>query len=1220
MYFIKTFILSIILLGLGFSLPAQNQVQRTPKVKHIGPEEYGYESQNYGALQTSNGFMYFSNLSGVLEYDNAHWHLSRINGIPRMDIDCYGNIYVGGFNEIGYLQDTGQYKVYQSLLNLDHDEIGQIANVVALCGEVFFATDTALFRAKNKRLSIFTTHSQGLRIFKAGGMMYVNLIDKGFYKYNDGYLRAEEDMSIIKNSPLTSVTAYRDKLIITTKNGIGMHALGKRGLVRYKTLIDPELKRSQITCIENYEDSYLLIGTVLNGLFVIDHQGRLVYHINKSHGLSDNRVTDIFVDRDKQLWVSTFNGISYVEISAPFTYYSGCESINASILAVQKYQGKIYYGTNQGLFYLDSITSTGNYPAEATISRKMGVHARIKALQVIEDQFFVCSENGLFLIKDNSIELLLDGAFETVFPSRFYHDLYYFGTKTGLLIAEKSGESFDFLGYVNSLSAGIRTIAEDDKGAIWLGTDNAGIFRLDFESPGSLYPISMHIKKGFGLPLNYDWIDVYNTRSGIMFSTYNGVYRTNEDFTFYPDTKLGFDFKNENRWLFPVVQDSKGNLWFSSGYKDKYIKETGVAIYKKDNNDYVFWMKPFRYIYDQTIESICVEPDNNAWFGSINGLIYFDTNKARANREILPCVLRMVAVESDTLVYSRTNIDRSSKQVAPVFDYSQNNFRFEYAAPYFTSDDQIEYQSKLLGLQNVWTEWNNETYKEFTNLSEGEYIFMVRAKNIFGEISPVSSFKFQIRPPVYRSFYAIIAYISIIFSTILFLVKRKEYKHAREKYSLEEVIATRTEDLLKQKEQTEKLVHRILPQKTVEEIKSKGKATSRNYELATVLFSDIQGFTKIAAETKPEQLINLLDTIFNSFDKIIEKYDIEKIKTIGDAYMCAGGIPKESSTNPVEVVLAALEMQKTVKDLNQKINATFQLRVGIHTGPVVAGVVGTQKIAYDIWGDTVNIASRMETAGKEGEVNISFDTYSHIKDLFACSYRGKNPVKYKGDLDMYFVDSIKPELSKDKDRILPNHDFIVNLQLIRLQDLQRQIFDQLEKDLPKNLYYHNLKHTVNVYYQTETLARSEDVKEEDLLLLKTAALFHDIGFLSTYDNHEEKGVEFMQKTLPSYYYTNDQIESVARLIMVTKPPQNPKSLFEEIICDADLDYLGRPDFIPTSQNLFRELFERNKIDTIEQWNKMQIRFMEKHRYFTKTGRRLREPEKQNRLAELKKMI
>jgi len=638
------------------------------------------------------------------------------------------------------------------------------------------------------------------------------------------------------------------------------------------------------------------------------------------------------------------------------------------------------------------------------------------------------------------------------------------------------------------------------------------------------------------------------------------------------------------------------------------------------SENYLLKYYPFQLISDKTIECIFVE-GNNVWLGSINGIIRYDQSVKPSEKQNHTCAIRHFSVVQDTAYLKQALFSADDEQhVKPVLNHKQKNIRFEYTAPFYQAGQDVEYQTRLKGLQDEWSEFTHENFKEYTNLGTGDYVFQVRATNPYGELTTQCEYAFTIRPPIYMEWWAFLLYFVFLASMAYMLMKNKELQHAREKYRLEKIIASRTEELLKQKEQTERLVNRILPKTTVKEITEKGKATSKRYEMATVLFADIQEFTKIAEETRPEALIKMLDKIFISFDQIIEKFDIEKIKTIGDAYMCAGGIPSENSTNPIEVVLSALEMQRVVKEINDEDQVGFQVRIGIHTGPVVAGVVGTQKLAYDIWGDTVNIASRMETHGEISNVNISATTYSHVKDFFECTYRGKNPVKQKGELDMYFVKGIYSKLAKDKARLMPNHAFMVKTQIVRLQDLQNDMFEKLEKNLPKNLYYHNLKHTVNVYYQTEMIARAEEVSEEEMLLLKTAALMHDAGFLVSYNHHEEKGVELAYKTLPTYHYSKDQIDIIADLIMATKMPQKPKNLLEEIICDADLDYLGRPDFIPTSQNLFRELFERNKIGTIEQWNKMQMKFMEKHRYFTATARRVREPEKQKRLAELKQML
>ncbi len=209
-------------------------------------------------------------------------------------------------------------------------------------------------------------------------------------------------------------------------------------------------------------------------------------------------------------------------------------------------------------------------------------------------------------------------------------------------------------------------------------------------------------------------------------------------------------------------------------------------------------------------------------------------------------------------------------------------------------------------------------------------------------------------------------------------------------------------------ERSEKLLLNILPKETAEELKEKGAATPKHYEMVSVLFTDFVGFTKIAEKLTAEQLVEELNKCFLEFDKIIDKHGLEKIKTIGDAYMCAGGIPVPNTTNPVDIVRAGLEIRDFMARLKrekQDVGKDFwELRIGIHTGDVIAGVVGKNKFAYDIWGDAVNTASRMESSGVPGKVNISGDTYELIKDKFRCTYRGKVKAKNKGEIDMYIVE------------------------------------------------------------------------------------------------------------------------------------------------------------------------------------------------------------------------
>ena len=225
----------------------------------------------------------------------------------------------------------------------------------------------------------------------------------------------------------------------------------------------------------------------------------------------------------------------------------------------------------------------------------------------------------------------------------------------------------------------------------------------------------------------------------------------------------------------------------------------------------------------------------------------------------------------------------------------------------------------------------------------------------------------------------------------------------------EKLLQKKNVNLSDEKQKSDELLMNILPYETAEELKHTGKAKSRSFNMVTVMFTDFRNFTATAEALHPEKLVNEIHYYFSMFDQVMNKYNIEKIKTIGDSYMCAGGLPEENSTNPVDVVTAALEIQEFMlqmkKEKERANELFFECRLGIHTGPVIAGIVGTKKFAYDIWGDTVNVASRMESSGQVGKVNISGSTYQLVKDHFSCSYRGKIAAKSKGEVDMYFVDA-----------------------------------------------------------------------------------------------------------------------------------------------------------------------------------------------------------------------
>jgi adenylate cyclase len=533
--------------------------------------------------------------------------------------------------------------------------------------------------------------------------------------------------------------------------------------------------------------------------------------------------------------------------------------------------------------------------------------------------------------------------------------------------------------------------------------------------------------------------------------------------------------------------------------------------------------------------------------------------------------------------------------------HKNNNIAFEIEA-----DRPFEYQFMLSGFSDGWSPWQKYTFKEYTNLYSGRYIFNVRYRDSDMRVGTMKSLSFTVLPKWYLSFPAIAIYCMLVIIIIWALYDQLNFRFARIQYSLEQIINNRTEDLIIEKEKSDTLLQNVLPKNTAAEIMAKGKATKIKYNFVTVLFSDIQGFTKIAEEMNPEILIDELDKFFFHFDSVVEKFGIEKIKTIGDAYMCAGGIPEKNRTNPVEVILAALEMQQYMLKLKTTSEISgmkfWDIRIGIHTGTVVAGVVGQKKLSYDIWGDTVNTASRMESSGDAGKINISGTTFEFVKEFFICEHRGKMPVKYKGELDMYFVNGIVDDLKDENNG--PNKRFLIKMQLIKLQDVEEYILKMFDEEAPPNLYFHNSSTAKSIVNQVDLLSNAEKLSDEDFIDLKLASIFLFTGFISDYDRAMEGACQISEGVLPKFGFTRQNTDAVKKLIS-NAFGNLLESHSDNILHDARYDYFGRLDFVRLTEKLLKEETEYGKVGDSKAWVKRQLKLLTEVEFITSSAKLLR---------------
>ncbi|TXB65848.1 HD domain-containing protein [Vicingus serpentipes] len=410
--------------------------------------------------------------------------------------------------------------------------------------------------------------------------------------------------------------------------------------------------------------------------------------------------------------------------------------------------------------------------------------------------------------------------------------------------------------------------------------------------------------------------------------------------------------------------------------------------------------------------------------------------------------------------------------------------------------------------------------------------------------------------------------------------------------------------------------------------KGKKNEDENNFKVKgiTALFIEIQGHKDIIDDaSSSESLYDKLDEIYIKFNEIAQKHKAERVKVIGDYYVCAGGIAEKNSTNSIDIALIALEISDYLNTIYQSYEeqgkAFWNLRIGIHSGNGIVNVKGQNNKSYTLTGEVINTLPRIASMSEPGEIYISDYTYELIKSYFNCDYVAELPAKYRGSLGLYKLKRIKKIYSEDrKVGIIPNRDFMLKYLMRQFTDIERKVLDFLQEKLPEHLHYHNYCHTIDVVNQTELIGIGEGVSDEHLLLLKTAALFHDSGHVIQSPNHEFYSTEIAREWLPKYGYLPNQIDTICEIIMATQLPPEPNNLLEMIICDSDLDYLGRADFIPGSNALFEELKAQNILSDLNEWNKLQVKFLSNHQFFTATSQRLREVNKQSQIERIEKLI
>lgn len=1118
--------------------------------------------------------------------------------------------------------------------------------------------------------------------------LFVSTEDKGLFRINLNSKVAYAISIQGKHNPVVHVNIMRklkdDKWLVGSNQGLYILNEKEQMATSYLPELDDNYGVVDISDILVETEKTFFLATKSQGLLTVStafHPVQISQNINdhfQINSLLHNTINVLFKDKTGTFWVGTNRGLgSFDPINAGFygigtstDLTKGIPSANVWCFGEDPLLKYVFIGTDNAISQFNR--KTGKFRQFVVNTKEFfgleNGESSILSLSVVsEKEILLGTTDGLLILKISDSgykfeKIKIDHIKNYLNFSRIYtivhwkEQKYFLATKGGVLLYDKAKNSFTVFEHDphdkrKTISPGTCRFAYKDlEGNVWFTTSTGGLNILKDKKD-----------KLFIVPSPYNTIvsskskdyitGIKQVSSGVYWLGTMGSGIIKLDVVAKTGKLLNKKNGLPNNVIYGILQDKSRNLWLSTN--------KGISKFNPSNERFHNYTEMDGLMSNEFNQGAYFESKTGEfYFGGINGYNYFNPENLNNRSKKIDVSFIKLKLDGDWLkpnpdngvlkqsISSTTHLDLS---------YKQRSFTIKMMAIDLSNPELVTYKYILEGSNEGEIHLGSFNQIHFTSLSPGEYELKAYARIGNGPWSDnPATLEIFIAAPFWQKLWFWIVAAIVIAITVTIYIRRRIDNERREQVRLEMKIAERTREIRTQnveiekqkktieeknnkleeqkslleneKIKTEKLLKNIIPESTYEELKTKGKASARAYTTVSVMFTDFVGFTKIAEKMTPTELVNELDIYFRKFDEIIVANNLEKIKTMGDAYMCAGGVPVRNNTNPIDTCLAALQIQENMTLMRAEAERSgrtgWDLRLGINTGEITAGVIGSKKLAYDIWGSTVNRAHRMEMLGEPGKVTISGNTFKFIEPYFVCTFRGKIRSKSKELIDMYTVEGIKPELSIDGKGLYPNQKFkeIVNLHFyssINYYKAERHIIRVLEKRLSQKLHYHSIAHTKDVCEAIERLALSEGITDEALFLLKSAATYHDAGFVEQYEKNEPIGARMAEEILPEYGYSPHHIDQIKTLIYVTQIPHTPKNHLEEIMCDADLDYLGRSDFHEISDRLRMELREHGKLNSDREWDQIQVKFFNAHKYFTKTAKDSRDQKKAQNLEEIK---
>jgi DNA-binding CsgD family transcriptional regulator len=775
-----------------------------PFITNYNPKTYKAASENWDVLQDSKGMMFFANHFGIMQFDGVRWSIvtqpENKSMVRSLAIDKKDKIYLGAQGDFGYVVQlpNGQYK-YTSLVKLVPDaakNFGDVLHTIVLNDEVVFFSSEKIFIYKNNKIKVIESDSNFDELFKVNSDIYVLDNAKGLLQLKDGFLQPMLNGQKFSGMKIRKAFATNEGLLLfTQKNGLFLYKNNQ--IQPYVTEVDYLLKQNQISTAILLSDGYFGIGTRQSGLIVIDSSGHLMQHINKQMGLQNDYVTNLKTDKEGNLWVTLKEGISLIQISSPLSRILDTTNSETKIYCSQIYQNKLYIATDVGLFWLDWEAYKSGKREKLNFQHISGMSENVWNVGVFGNSLLAFEKNGIFEIKGNSAQLLAktDGAWKGIIVPN-HPDLMLVGGYTGLYLLKNINGSWVYQKKVKGFDDSSRIIVTDAAGNIWIAHGYKGIYKLKFNKTFESVSSIQFYNQEAGFPSSL-FLGAFKIDDQILFGTTKGVYKQDSQSKKMIPNAVFKKYLGMDHHIRLLKEDNQKNIWYISG------ENTG-KMSKKPNGTFAIEELPFRklrYLYVPGFENIQTTACGDVFFGTQNGLIHYKATKNKSYQSKYKAVISEVKCifPKDSLLFSSrydvlpTNTKQNAA-LSSILSYSSNALHFSFASLCYDEADATEYEYWLEGFEPKWSDWSLQTEKEYTNLPENEYIFHVRAKNIYDVMSEEAVFKFEILPPWYRTSWAYILYLALFGVLIYTIIKYQKNLAERDR---EQLILNQEKELLR---------------------------------------------------------------------------------------------------------------------------------------------------------------------------------------------------------------------------------------------------------------------------------------------------------------------------------------------------------------------------------------------------------------------------------------